>query len=100
MNIKEKKQKILDAMKFRKSYFNQKKAPNNELYFQHVFNEPEGTFEYYFHIKNKTCELREGRTSSPLIEIITDYDTWKKIGGGYITGKKAIKEGKLKIIGC
>lgn len=99
MKVKEKKQQILDAMKFRKYFFNPKKASGSNLYFQHVFNEPEGKFEYYFHIKNSSCELKEGRTKSPLIEIITDYETWKKIGGGYLTGKKAIKEGKFKIIG-
>lgn len=99
MNLKEKKQLVLDALKLRKSFFNPDKAPKNEIYFQHVFNEPEGVFEYYFYIKNKSCELKEGRAKFPLIEIITDYDTWIKIGGGYIKGKAAMKEGKFRIRG-
>jgi|GEM_PF-557606 len=99
-NANDKKEKIDDIMMSRTYFFNPKKAGKNKKYiFQHTFNEPEGVFEYFIKIENNICSIHEGRAENPYLEIISDFETFDAIAGGYISGKEAIKEGKFIIKG-
>ncbi|MCP4129903.1 MAG: hypothetical protein GY754_02695 [bacterium] len=96
---KEKQEKIKDALLMQKCFFNAKRSPNKDIDFQFNMQEPEGEFTYYLSIKNKTCELIEGRSPKPVCEIITDISTWEDIGGKYISPGEAVKSGRFKLKG-
>ena len=90
---------ILDAIKMHEYLFNPKKAPKKDIVIQFIFNEPQGQYKYYLEIKNKKIVSHKGEHPSSIYSIITDNETFQKIGGGYITGKDAMKSGNFKIEG-
>ena len=96
LNTKDLKARIELALSLQKAFFNQDKV-KKDLGFQFIFKETQDEYYYYLGIKNKNCELKDGKLENPACIIETDIDTWEKIGGGYLSGKKAMKQGKLKI---
>lgn len=90
---------ISDTLKMYEYLFNPKKALKKDFTIQFIFNEPEGQFNYFLEIKNKNVVLKNGLAQTPIYKIITELETFEKIGGGYITGKDAMKSGRFKIKG-
>ncbi|MCG8571301.1 MAG: NAD(P)H-dependent oxidoreductase, partial [Spirochaetes bacterium] len=96
MNIKE---QIHQFLLIQQGFFNPKKAPLPKINIQFVFQEEGGTYPFYFNINKNQCLLKEGKTAKPNYTISTTFATWKKIGGGYLSGMEAIKNDQLKIEG-
>lgn len=94
-----KKQQIFENLEMQNHFFNPAKTSGSDYDFQFVFKEAEGIYPFFFSVRNKKSTLIEGETVYPTCTITTDFDTWEKIGGGYTSPFKAMKERKFKISG-
>jgi multimeric flavodoxin WrbA/putative sterol carrier protein len=99
MTYEEKETKIIDSMNLMVGIFNPSKSPKKNREIQFNYKEPEGTYHYYLSIREKTCNLIKGQANKPWYTIHTDYETWRKVKGEYISGNQAMKSGKLKVEG-
>ncbi len=97
MNTRDKRETILGSMALFNSFFNPRKAPRKDLDFQFVFNEPEGPVRCYFSIRKGSSSLLEGTSLKPACIVTTDFDTWEKISGEYLSPITAIRRKKFRI---
>jgi multimeric flavodoxin WrbA/putative sterol carrier protein len=99
MDAIEKRKSIVENLTLQNNFFNPKKSPSKDLDFQFEFNEPEDHFQFYFSVREKASSLIEGVAAKPVCTVVTDFETWNKIGGGYISPPKAMAQGNFKIKG-
>lgn len=84
-------------MRQMKAVFNKKQAEKLDVVLEMFFSNLNKT--YQLKINNGECSLIEGSKEEYTTRIETDFDVWKDISEGRISGEQALMEHKYKVLG-
>jgi hypothetical protein len=95
MSYEEKKSAVEEVLGFQTMLFNPHRAPRKACDYQFTFKEAEGDYDYHLAAADGVCRVASGTAANPLWWVVTDVETWRRLGGGYLSGKQAMRAGRL-----